>query len=215
MNWIAFFGLPTAGKSTLSNLVARELSIPQINVGELLRNRGPQNINVANGLLLGNKYVSEIVLNELRQTGSSGFILDGYPRNLVQFKHFQESGYSRGCCYILLKMDVDTARNRYMDRANCPQCKRAFYAKALRDSAACPRCKGKLMVRKDRNTMAMQNKFKEFFVNEQPLINQLQLSQRLFSLNVKGIPENDLQPLLGLIRGSSRGSIDRRANEAY
>lgn len=94
-----FLGPPGAGKGTQAHKLADLCSIPHISTGEILRNE------VALGTPLGNQAKSyqekgelvpdELILDMVRQRLSesdtqSGWILDGFPRNLSQAKFLDQ-----------------------------------------------------------------------------------------------------------------------------
>ena len=90
---IVLLGAPGSGKGTQSQRLVARHGIPQVSTGDLLR------AAVANGTALGLKakeamaagrlVADEIVLGMIRERLAEadtrpGFILDGFPRNLVQ-----------------------------------------------------------------------------------------------------------------------------------
>jgi len=87
-------GPPGAGKGTQSLRLSRQLTIPHISTGDLLREairtetplgRSVNNC-VASGRLVSDALVNELVWARLedRDARERGFLLDGFPRNLDQ-----------------------------------------------------------------------------------------------------------------------------------
>jgi adenylate kinase len=90
---IVFFGPNGSGKGTQAALLQRELGVPHISTGDLLRaavKAGTPLGRQAKAVMDAGKLVSdEIVLGMLEERlaqadAKGGFILDGYPRNLAQ-----------------------------------------------------------------------------------------------------------------------------------
>lgn len=96
---IVLFGAPGAGKGTQAKFIVDKYGIPQISTGDLLR------AAVANQTKLGleaKKYMDEgaLVPDELviglikerlaEKDTEKGFILDGFPRNVVQAETLDE-----------------------------------------------------------------------------------------------------------------------------
>jgi adenylate kinase len=90
---IVFFGPNGSGKGTQAALLKRELNVPHISTGDLLRaavKAGTPLGLKAKAVMEAGKLVSdEIVLGMLEERLAQadvggGFILDGYPRNLAQ-----------------------------------------------------------------------------------------------------------------------------------
>ncbi len=90
---IVFLGPPNSGKGTQAEILAKDLGIPAISTGEMLR------VAVAAGSSLGNRVqdvmnrgdlvndglMAEVIRDRLSQAdAASGFLLDGYPRTTVQ-----------------------------------------------------------------------------------------------------------------------------------
>ena len=93
---IVFFGPPGAGKGTQAKLLSSYLSIPHLSTGEILRSKLNENDKLSNklkyvmksGNLVSDEILNEIVSNTLlRDNCKKGFILDGYPRTIVQSEY--------------------------------------------------------------------------------------------------------------------------------
>ena len=90
---IIFFGPPGAGKGTQAALAAKNLNLPHVSTGDILRKKRLNNdtdslkINemIDNGNLVFDDFINEIVANRLTEPDcKNGFILDGYPRTIIQ-----------------------------------------------------------------------------------------------------------------------------------
>jgi adenylate kinase len=90
---IVFFGPNGSGKGTQAALLKAELKVPHISTGDLLRAAvkagTPLGVKAKAVMEAGHLVSDEIVLGMLEERlaeadVASGFILDGYPRNLAQ-----------------------------------------------------------------------------------------------------------------------------------
>lgn len=90
---IVFFGAPGSGKGTQAAILKSTYGIPHISTGDLLRGhvaRGTELGRKAKAVMEAGQLVSDdLVLGMLEDRlaeadAKPGFILDGYPRNLVQ-----------------------------------------------------------------------------------------------------------------------------------
>ena len=90
---IVFFGPPGSGKGTQAKLLAKELNLLHLSTGDILREK----LNEADTLSIKLKQimssgnlVSDDILNQIiadkliSEECSNGFILDGYPRTILQ-----------------------------------------------------------------------------------------------------------------------------------
>src|SRR3979409_679155 len=102
-----FLGPPGAGKGTQAALVSEQLGVPAIATGGIFREAiskqsamGKQITQFVNsGLLVPDKLTNAIVAERLKEKDcETGYILDGYPRSLMQAKSLdsflQKSGES-------------------------------------------------------------------------------------------------------------------------
>lgn len=90
---IIFLGPQGSGKSTQAKKIARELNVPYIEMGGLLRDKmndiGRDAKDIKAALKSGNLVTNEITIRTLNQRVQkadcqNGFVLDGYPRNQEQ-----------------------------------------------------------------------------------------------------------------------------------
>lgn len=90
---LIFFGPPGAGKGTQASLLAKELLLPHLSTGDILRKKlletDPLSLSLKKIMDSGN-LVSDDILNKiiadrlLKHDCENGFILDGYPRTVAQ-----------------------------------------------------------------------------------------------------------------------------------
>ena len=90
---IVFFGPPGSGKGTQAKLLAKELKILHLSTGDILRERLNEGDGLSiklNQIMSSGNLVSDEILNQiiaeklLSQECGNGFILDGYPRTILQ-----------------------------------------------------------------------------------------------------------------------------------
>lgn len=94
-------GSQGSGKSTQAVLLAQDLGVPYIQVGEILRDislvedsKTAQMIKdtLSKGELLPAQLIVQIMNNRLSQPDcQKGFVLDGYPRNVQDVKNFNQN----------------------------------------------------------------------------------------------------------------------------
>ena len=90
---LIFFGPPGAGKGTQAKFIAKELNIPHLSTGDILRkqllinnefSKTIKNI-MDSGQLVTDNILNKTVSERLNNTDcSNGFVLDGYPRTMNQ-----------------------------------------------------------------------------------------------------------------------------------
>ena len=135
---IVLLGAPGSGKGTQSQLLVKTYAVPQISTGDLLREA------VAAGTALGMRAKSAMdagklvddatVLGMIRERlaqpdAANGFILDGFPRNIVQAEALNGLLGDIGKplqAVVLLNLDLGILFKRLTGRRNCQKCGQVF-----------------------------------------------------------------------------------------
>ena len=96
---LILMGHPGAGKGTQAREIMHRLNIPQISTGDMLRDAIARNTSYGReakakmdaGDLVSDEIVNGIVKERIqREDCKNGFILDGYPRTVVQAEAFRQ-----------------------------------------------------------------------------------------------------------------------------
>ena len=125
---IILLGPPGSGKGTQANFIQKRLSIPHLSTGDILRkaikDRTELGITVEKIMANGELVSDEVILNVIRDRViqddcKSGFILDGYPRNIKQAKSLNivlEEINKEINKIILLDVNFDSLKSRISSR---------------------------------------------------------------------------------------------------
>ena len=90
---IILLGPPGSGKGTQANFIQSKLSIPHLSTGDILRQSVQNETNLgikvkdimADGKLVSDDLVLDVIKERISESDcNQGFILDGYPRNIIQ-----------------------------------------------------------------------------------------------------------------------------------
>ncbi|MFV2196295.1 adenylate kinase [Nocardiopsis sp. LOL_012] len=132
-------GPPGAGKGTQAQILASDLSIPQVSTGDIFR------ANVSGGTELGKRakeymdrgdlvpdeVTNAMVKDRLSQDDTAGgFLLDGFPRNVPQAEKLGEmlADLKVDLDIVLeLKVDEEEVVKRLSGRRSCSECGRAYH----------------------------------------------------------------------------------------
>jgi adenylate kinase len=160
---LILLGPPGAGKGTQAQRLVEKHGIPQLSTGDMLRAAVQAGTEVGKrakavmdaGELVSDAIVNAIVAERIDQPDcTNGFILDGYPRTLVQADAVESMLADRGQALdVVIELVVD-------DKALVGRIvKRADDAKA----AGQP-------VRKDDNPVVFEERLREYYKKTSPLI---------------------------------------------
>jgi adenylate kinase len=135
---IVLLGAPGSGKGTQSQRLVQEHGIPQISTGDLLRaavaKGTPLGVRAKEAMDQGRLVEDEIVLGMIRERlaepdVANGFILDGFPRNLLQADALDALLSELGQPLdAVVQMDVEYTElmRRISGRRTCVDCGRVF-----------------------------------------------------------------------------------------
>lgn len=162
-----FLGPPASGKGTQTSMLSRELNIPHIDTGSMLRAavaEGTEYGKIAKshmdqGKLVPAEIVIGIVKDRLNKTDClNGFILDGFPRSTEQAEALDgilaELNKDKAVKTHVINIDVDEQKllERIVNRRSCESCGEIYNLKTKppKEDGTCT-CGGNLKQRKDDN----------------------------------------------------------------
>lgn len=177
---IIFLGAPGAGKGTQAAAVSRELDIPTISTGNMIReaiaNGTPVGLMakdiIAKGQLLSDDIVVGIVREKLK-TVQSGYILDGFPRTIAQAKALEEMGEDIDVVINIYVPD-EVIVERSSGRRFCPKCGATYHVKynppkSENGELCCNDCGERVAVRDDDKVEVVRHRLEVYHEQTQPL----------------------------------------------
>ncbi len=201
---VVLLGGPGSGKGTLGRALARRLGVPLISTGDMLREAARQQTAlgrevktyVDRGTLVPNGVMTEVVGHRLSDRDCrSGFVLDGFPRTIVQAEALDriltEQGTRLGAA-LLLRVGVDVARGRNLDRLSCASCGAVYNRSSNppRRDGLCDMCGGPLEERVDDRPGTISARWDEYRRLTEPLVAYFQGKGLLHTLEgAKPAPE--------------------------
>lgn len=152
-----------AGKGTMSDLILKEYDIPHISTGDMLRDNVRNNTELGNlaksymdaGNLVPDDVIIAMVEKRLQEDDcQKGYLLDGFPRTLVQAEAFEKIENKIGKpveCVIALEVGFGTLVERITGRRICPKCGAIYHIhnKPSKVEGICDVCGSELTQRKD------------------------------------------------------------------
>lgn len=173
---IVLLGAPAAGKGTQAVRIAEKYGLVHISTGDIFRANIKDNTPIGQvaksyidaGKLVPDEVTCEIVRQRLEKKDvSAGYVLDGFPRNLIQ-AHELDKFASIDVC---LDIDVDEALllERICGRRVC-SCGASYHISTLNGKDTCAKCGGKLYAREDDNPETVKARLATYNIQTAPLI---------------------------------------------
>ena len=175
-----------AGKGTQSALIEETYNIPHISTGELLRAARSEETEVGRtiikyqdeGILVPQEIVNEVLEKRLMEDDcNEGFILDGYPRNLIQANYLDEflKKINHEANYVIfLNVSREEVLRRITGRQMCEKCGANYNInyteQSPKEKGICDKCKGKLIQRSDDTEESIFNRLDIFYNDTLPLL---------------------------------------------
>jgi adenylate kinase len=174
---VVMLGPPGAGKGTQAERLARTRKLPKISTGDILRESvqaGTQIGRMAKqtmeaGNLVGDDIIIAIVQDRLgRSDARCGFVLDGFPRTVVQATALDRMVGNRGPLVVLdMVVPDDVLARRLATRRICSKCG----SNAPREWAGeCGKCGGALITRVDDGIDIVRERLKVYQRQTKPLV---------------------------------------------
>lgn len=177
---IIFLGAPGAGKGTQAAAVSRELGIPTISTGNMIREAIASGTPVglaakdiiASGKLLNDDIVVGIVKEKLKSV-SGGYILDGFPRTVAQAEALEAMGEEIDAVLNIYVPD-DVIVERSAGRRYCPKCGATYHVTynppiGEGEDAVCAECKTPVAIRDDDKREVVRQRLEVYHEQTQPL----------------------------------------------
>ena len=185
MKNIIFLAPPAAGKGTLSELLVEKYNYGHISTGDLLREEiknGTEIGKQAVSLMKEGKFVSDDVIIELisnriaKEDCQNGYILDGFPRTIVQAQKYDELLASLNKdlgVVIYIDIEKDMAMKRACGSMTCPTFGKIYhkYSKEMspKTEGMCDICNVELTQRADDSEEIFVKRFDEYVNKTMPL----------------------------------------------
>jgi len=176
---LILLGAPGAGKGTQAETLSKELGIPTISTGNMLReaiqNKTPIGLEAKrfmdNGQLVPDDVIIGIVEERVaRDDCANGYILDGVPRTIAQAEALERFGVAIDNV-VSIEIEDAVFEARMSGRRVCSRCGASYHVTANppKTEGVCDACGGELVIRKDDKPETVRERLAVYHSLTEPL----------------------------------------------
>ena len=204
MRKYVIIGLPGSGKGTQGTILAADLDLVHISVGDIFRwnvqnhtKMGAQVRRImAAGELVGDDMAEAVTAERLAQHDwNYGFVIDGFPRNARQAEFFLES-YDIDSV-IHLDMPDSEVRRRILARRLCSGCGMDYNLIQSRpqEEGVCDVCGGNLVTREDDTEEALAVRLRDYHEKTDPVLDLFRRKEYVAAIDARATREEIQQAI--------------------
>ncbi|MFQ5646247.1 MAG: adenylate kinase [bacterium] len=210
---IILLGMPGVGKGTQAKKICEALNIPQIAPGDILRKAVKSRTEIGleakaymnSGKLVPDKVILGIIEDRLKAPDCErGYILDGFPRTVVQANALglmlKKAGQE---IKLVISLEVSPAEvvKRLSGRRVCSSCGRMYHIKfkPSQQEGICDKCGEALYQREDDQEKTIKKRLEQYREQTAPLISYYKGLGILEKVDARGEIEEIFKKITSLI----------------
>lgn len=214
---LVLIGPPGSGKGTQATRICDRYGIPWISTGDILRAAvkagTPLGAQVQTLLSAGALVDDDLMINLVRERlgrsdTAGGFVLDGFPRTLVQATVLDEMAAGVPLFALVLEVPETELERRLTARRICTKCKTLSTSRSLYGSEAelCSKCGSILITRDDDNVLTIRHRLENYRTQTAPLVEHYQARSMLSVVDGTRSPDEVTESIFKLVdtRGRKR-----------
>lgn len=194
---IILMGPPGAGKGTQASKLVSKYGLTQISTGDLFRKALSEQSEygviakyfMQFGHLVPDDYTIQMVRCYLKEnTFENGFILDGFPRTIVQARELESIAKEFDFTIdAIINLDIPQEKliSRLSGRRTCKDCGSTFHVEfnPPKVEGVCDKCGGELYQRADESEDAVKVRLDTYNKQTRPLIDYYTMKGTLININ--------------------------------
>lgn len=191
---VVLLGVAGSGKGTQAALLEQRFGFVKVDAGDVVRQTAKQETELGrqakaisdSGRHMPDEMIGTLMREYMRAIPvQKALVIDGFPRTVGQddilHRIFRDLKLdARPLHPIWIKVDMQNALDRLLNRSICQSCKTIF---ASRDIKTCPICGGQVLPRVDDTPEAIKRRFAFFEEGPMKAIHRYQSNNHLHTIN--------------------------------
>jgi adenylate kinase len=207
---IILLGPPGSGKGTQGNLIEKKYGLPKISTGDLLRSEvregTPGGKEAEAKMNRGELVDDDIVVRMIKDRISKpeyqrGYIMDGFPRNIVQAQRLEEIDPDRREMAIEIHLSDQAVLDRLSARRTCPGCETIYNLKNKppKKELICDICEKRLVLRDDDKPEVIKDRLRVYHEQTEILVDYYSRKKVYFKIEGSGTVDSVFDNISSLL----------------
>jgi adenylate kinase len=214
---LVVLGRQGAGKGTQCVRLSHRYAVPHISTGDMLRAavraQTPLGVEAASLMTTGELLPDELIIRMVserlseRDARSRGFVLDGFPRTVVQAEMLQDilNETHKLHCVVNLEVPTDEVLQRLVSRRTCVDCGHIYSTSSPPIQGwTCDTCGGEVIQRPDDTAEAIMTRLQAYERETLPLIDFYSTRGLLETIDGSQAPDDVLRATVDAVERRKR-----------